>query len=114
MGDHLVEVDGVLTFQSDKYPTCPPGKVPLSVKDKDAQPFLWAYAEIHEKRDPEFSADVKLALINAGYKPGKSVIERMNILLTDAINAVKSGKGLPLGFHFALKETRRLAGIKEK
>lgn len=29
MGSHLIDGE----FQSDKYPTCPRGKVPLSVKD---------------------------------------------------------------------------------
>ena len=69
MGDHLVEVDGVLTFHSDKYPTCPAGKVPLSVKDKDAQPLLWKYSELHWERDQEFSRDLQTALRNAGYVP---------------------------------------------
>lgn len=36
-------IDG--EFQSDKYPTCPRGKVPLSVKDKTAQDLLWEYAQ---------------------------------------------------------------------
>ncbi len=66
MGAHLITVDGVLVFQSDKYPTCPPGKVPLSVKDPDAQDLLWVYAERHLKRDPEFSADLQIALADAG------------------------------------------------
>ena len=34
MGAHL-NAEG--KFQSDKYPTCPAGKVPLSVEDKTAQ-----------------------------------------------------------------------------
>ena len=41
MGSHINEKG---EFQSDKYPTCPPGKVPLSVKDKMAQDLLWIYA----------------------------------------------------------------------
>lgn len=32
-------------FQSDKYPNCPRGKVPLSVKDPTAQDLLWEYAQ---------------------------------------------------------------------
>lgn len=68
--DHLT-VSG--TFQSDKYPTVPAGKVPLSVKDPLAQPLLWQYALMHEvvnkHGDTEFPRDLKEALINAGYEP---------------------------------------------
>lgn len=60
-------------FQSDKYRTTPRGKVPLSVRDPDAQPLLWRYAELHEKRDAEFSADLRTALINSGYKPSVDI-----------------------------------------
>ncbi len=65
MGAHIV--DGL--FQSDKYPTCPPGKVPLSVKDSKAQDLLWEYAARRESVDAEFSADLRQALITAGYVP---------------------------------------------
>lgn len=65
MGAHLIDGE----FQSDKYPTCPRGKVPLSVKDPDAQDLLWTYAQRHRARDPEFSADLEAALMVAGYKP---------------------------------------------
>lgn len=41
MGAHTVNGQ----FQSDKYPTCPPGKVPLSVEDPTAQDLLWEYAQ---------------------------------------------------------------------
>jgi hypothetical protein len=66
---HLVEVDGVLTFQSNKYPTCPPGKVPLSVKDKSAQPELWRYAQTRRAVDADFTRDLETALRIAGYGP---------------------------------------------
>lgn len=69
MGAHLIEHEGRITFQSDKYPTTPPGKVPLSVKDPDAQPLLWQYAQRHRRRDPEFSADLEEALRVAGFQP---------------------------------------------
>ena len=69
MSAHLVVVEGVTTFQSDKYPVCPPGKVPLSVKDKAAQPLLWQYAQTHRKIDAEFSDDLETALKAAGYSP---------------------------------------------
>jgi hypothetical protein len=69
MGAHII--DG--KFQSDKYPGCPAGKVPLSVKDKLAQPLLWKYAQLHRPIDPEFSADLETALLAAGFKPPSSV-----------------------------------------
>ena len=55
-------------FQSDKYPTCPPGKVPLSVKDRSAQDLLWEYARRRRQIDEEFSEDLETALKAAGYK----------------------------------------------
>jgi hypothetical protein len=65
MGAHLIDGE----FQSDKYPTTPRGKVPLSVKDVAAQPLLWEYAQRHRSIDAEFSDDLETALHNAGYKP---------------------------------------------
>lgn len=65
MGAHLIEG----TFQSDKYPTTPRGKVPLSVKDVTAQDLLYAYAQRRRVVDAEFSDDLETALANAGYKP---------------------------------------------
>lgn len=69
MGAHLVEVDGVWTFASAKYPTCPAGKVPLSVKDPTAQDLLWIYAQRRRTVDGEFSGDLETALRNAGFVP---------------------------------------------
>jgi hypothetical protein len=65
MGSHLI--DG--KFQSDKYPTTPRGKVPLSVKDKSAQDLLWEYAQRRRSVDTEFSEDLEQALRIAGYIP---------------------------------------------
>jgi hypothetical protein len=62
-GEHLIDGE----FQSDKYPTCPRGKVPLSVKDPMAQPLLWLYAQWHRQKDAAFSDDLEMALIAAGY-----------------------------------------------
>ena len=69
MGAHLVLIEGGLTFQSDKYPTCPPGKVPLSVKDPTAQDLLWEYAKRRRVVDAEFSDDLEKVLLAAGFKP---------------------------------------------
>jgi hypothetical protein len=65
MGAHLIDGE----FQSDKYPTTPRGKVPLSVADKSAQDLLWLYAQRRRPLDPEFSADLETALRNAGFAP---------------------------------------------
>ena len=64
MGVHLRDGE----FQSDKYPTTPRGKVPLSVKDTTAQDLLWEYAQRRRLVDAECSADLETALLNAGYK----------------------------------------------
>ena len=66
MGAHI-NSDGL--WQSDKYPTCPPGKVPLSVKDVTAQDLLWEYAQRRRAVDAEFSEDLETALRAAGYVP---------------------------------------------
>lgn len=65
MGAHLIDGE----FQSDKYPTTPRGKVPLSCRDTDAQDLLWIYAQRHRHVDREFSEDLELALQKAGYAP---------------------------------------------
>jgi RNA 3'-terminal phosphate cyclase len=58
MGSHLIDGE----FQSDKYPTCPRGKVPLSVKDPSAQDLLWEYAQRRRFVDQEFADDLETAL----------------------------------------------------
>lgn len=64
MGSHIIDGE----FQSDKYPTCPRGKVPLSVRDATAQDLLWAYAQRRRAVDPEFADDLETALTSAGYR----------------------------------------------
>ena len=58
-------IDG--QFQSDKYPWCHPGFVPLKLTDPMAQPVLWEYARVRREVDAEFSDDLKLALVATGY-----------------------------------------------
>lgn len=65
MSTHLINGK----FQSDKYPTTPAGKVPLSTGDKMAQDLLWAYAKRRRNIDPQFAADLATALFNDGYIP---------------------------------------------
>lgn len=45
---HLIDGE----FQSDKYPTTPRGKVPLSCRDVTAQDLLWTYAQRRRARSP--------------------------------------------------------------
>lgn len=65
MAEHLIDGE----FQSDKYPTCPRGKVPLSCKDPMAQDLLWDYAQRRRVVDAEFADDLEAALRLAGYDP---------------------------------------------
>ena len=76
MGAHLVNVDGKLKFQSDKFPTTPAGKVPLSQSDPAAQDLLWTYAQRRragshgsKEVDAEFADDVETALRGEGFEP---------------------------------------------
>jgi hypothetical protein len=59
MGEHL-NAEG--EFQSDKYPTCPAGKFPISTKDPLGQDLLWEYALRTE--DEELGQDLKAAILN--------------------------------------------------
>lgn len=67
-----IDEDG--KFQSDKYPTCPPGKVPLSIEDPMAQDLLWEYAQRRRKVDEDFSVAVETCLHKAGYNVPKSQV----------------------------------------
>lgn len=71
MGNHLIYGE----FQSDKYPTTPRGKVPLSVRDPSAQDLLWEYARRRRAIDAEFSDDLEAALRIAGSLHPASLIE---------------------------------------
>src|SRR6185369_14127246 len=62
---HLIDGE----FQSDKYPTTPRGKVPLSVRDVTAQDLLWTYAQRRRAVDAGFADDLEAALLIAGYDP---------------------------------------------
>jgi len=62
-----INADG--KFQSDKYPTCPAGKVPLSTGDPMAQDLLREYARRRESVDKKFSEDLLVCLERDGYEP---------------------------------------------
>jgi hypothetical protein len=69
-------------FQSDKYPTTPRGKVPLSVKDATAQDLLWEYAQRRRAVDAQFAADLETALRNAGFVPSAPCDSALRAKLT--------------------------------
>lgn len=69
-------VDG--KFQSDKYPTCPPDKVPLSVNDSSAQDLLWEYAHRRKPVDAEFSQDLEQRLLEVGFEPSETILSSFN------------------------------------
>ena len=81
MGAHINK-DGL--FQSDKYPTCPAGKVPFSIKDKTAQDLIWAYAQRRRKVDADFSEDVEICLKKEGFDPRQQIrVDGWRIIDTD-------------------------------
>lgn len=69
--EHLTVTD---EFQSDKYPWCPAGFVPIKVTDPMAMDLLSEYADRRRVIDAEFTRDLNDALIAAdtahdGQKP---------------------------------------------
>lgn len=75
-------------FQSDKYPTTPRGKVPLSVKDPTAQDLLWTYAQRRRVVDADFSVDLETALTRAGYAaPQRATLTVAEGLLDERVYA---------------------------
>lgn len=88
MGEHLIKVNGKLVFQSDKYRGCPPGKVPLSTSDPDAQDLLFEYAQRHRKRDVVFSDDVQEAVRIDGYVPTPFRGPRLTQIEAEALKAM--------------------------
>ena len=63
MGEHLIDGE----FQSDKYPWCHRGFVPLKLTDPMAQGLLWEYAHQRASVDQEFADDLLEALRIKGY-----------------------------------------------
>ncbi len=92
MGSHIIDGE----FQSDKYPTTPRGKVPLSVQDATAQDLLWKYAQRRRCVDTEFASDLEDALVAAGYRPRQArhvEAERVRVVVREAFAAVTSLSG---------------------
>ena len=59
--DHLTTTG---EFQSDKYPWCPDGFVPIKVTDPMARDLLTVYANRRQVVDEEFTRDLLEALDN--------------------------------------------------
>jgi len=49
-------------FQSNKYPWCKPGFVPLKLTDPMARYVLRVYANFRRVKDPQFSVDLVWAI----------------------------------------------------
>lgn len=99
MGSHLIDGE----FQSDKYPTTPRGKVPLSVKDKTAQDLLWQYAQRRRAVDAEFADDLETALKDAGYKPPSNE-SALAIAVREVLKAWDSGESNKAEFEHRMRE----------
>lgn len=67
MSNEHINEDG--EFQSDKYPWCKAGFVPLKLTDPMAWPVLWEYARVRKSVDEEFSKDLQICLLKSGYHP---------------------------------------------
>lgn len=79
MGAHI-DQDG--KFQSDKFPGCPPDKVPVGLGDERAQDLLWELARRYEDVDKEFAADIRSRLKARGFEyigdmPPADTVERL-------------------------------------
>lgn len=89
MGAHIIDGE----FQSDKYPSTPRGKVPLSVKDPTAQDLLWQYAQRRRAVDAEFADDLEACLRAAGYEPTSSadreIVERIEAAAENHLSIVR-------------------------
>jgi len=91
MGSHINK-DGL--FQSDKYPTTPAGKVPLSVKDVAAQDLLWEYAQRRRVVDAEFSSDLETCLRAFGFDLKNSRIFKLEAALMEAAARLEEARDL--------------------
>lgn len=98
MGAHIVDGE----FQSDKYPSTPRGKVPLSCKDKTAQDLLWEYAQRRRAVDAEFSSDLESALAKEGFDPKSVLLFKLNF---------REAKALALAIDIAMRSGKLLEAL---
>jgi hypothetical protein len=96
MGAHI---NAAGEFQSDKYPTCPAGKVPLSTKDPTAQDLLAIYAQRRRAVDAEFADDLLAALRAKGYDP-VPLLDKHIHRAADFLNSNRRADGFALADEF--------------
>lgn len=97
-------------FQSDKYPTCPAGKVPLSVTDPTAQDLLWVYAHRRRAVDPQFADDLQACLKAAGFTVETDimrmgivgVLKRALVIAEDTVGGYRDNSTLAAEIRLAL------------
>ena len=65
----MTHIDKDGNFQSDKYPWCKPGFLPLKFTDPMAQDLLWEYSRRRSQIDLDFSFGVAANLEKVGFKP---------------------------------------------
>jgi hypothetical protein len=99
---HLIDGE----FQSDKYPTTPRGKVPLSCRDQTAQDLLWEYAQRRRAVDAEFADDLEVALRIAGYRPVPSAHDDLVAALRDVSDALEECRPILPRMERSLKRAR--------
>jgi len=104
-----INADG--EFQSDKYPACPAGKVPLSVKDKTAQDLLWEYAQRRRHVDAAFADDLEKALRAKGFDPANSALASREKTIEDLRKLSGSADALIKGLLDELVKVRHAASL---
>ncbi len=67
-------IDDGGNFQSDKYPWCAPGFVPLKLTDVMAQAPLMAYAQRRASVDLGFATDLMVCLAAQGFLPAVEAV----------------------------------------
>lgn len=93
--DHLTESG---TFQSDKFPWCSAGFVPLKITDPAARDLLAEYARRREPIDAAFPRDLLEALENIPAKPNPKYLPFPTVdKLAETILHLDCGNPFPLG-----------------
>ncbi|MEE8464967.1 MAG: hypothetical protein V3S68_00720, partial [Dehalococcoidia bacterium] len=67
-------IDSEGEFQSDKYPWCAPGFVPLKLTDPMAHAPLMAYAQTRASEDLGFATDLMVCLAAQGFLPAVEAV----------------------------------------
>lgn len=84
-------IDAQGRFQSDKYPTTPPGLVPLKTSDELAQDLLLIYAQRRREIATEFSDDLITCLAMDGFRPAIAERQKNATIAERQKNATEGG-----------------------